>query len=146
MAYVQQCSKVDFIFVSLCFENILFLTLDFFQVPCWSCLDLFPFRVHCSCCIRDFHRLWHRNELVNHCCGSSQYILCTQCDLRVLLVEKVPLDVLWIHEIPLHNHTSSLESFEMQFPALQPLSWCQFEILFCKVLLVPSVFPIFSHV
>ena len=54
---VHQCSKVDFLFVSLSFEHNILLTLDFFQMSCWSCLELFPFLVHCNFCIRNFHRL-----------------------------------------------------------------------------------------
>ena len=64
VTYVQQCGKVDFMFVSLCFQNNLLFALDFFQIPCWNCLELFPFRVHCAFCIGYFHRLCHRDELV----------------------------------------------------------------------------------
>ena len=35
--------KVDFLVVSLCFENNILLALDFLQLPCWDCLELFPF-------------------------------------------------------------------------------------------------------
>ena len=43
VTYVHQCGKVDFLFVSLCLDNNLFLTLDFFQFPCWNRFEFFPF-------------------------------------------------------------------------------------------------------
>ena len=52
--------------LSLCFENNLLLALDFLQFPCWDCLELFPFLVHCSVCFRNSHRLGHQNKLVHH--------------------------------------------------------------------------------
>ena len=65
MTCVQQCSKVEFPFVSLCFENNLLLALDFLQLQRWDCLQLLPFLVYCCFCIRHFHPLWHGNKLVN---------------------------------------------------------------------------------
>ena len=47
-------------FVSLCFQNNLLFALDFVQLPSWNRLDLLPFLFHCSFCIRNLHRLWHR--------------------------------------------------------------------------------------
>ena len=57
-------AKWTFFFVSLCFQNDLLFALDVFQIPCWNCLELFPFLVHCGFRIRNFHRLRHWNELV----------------------------------------------------------------------------------
>ena len=53
-------------FLSLCVSRITsFLLLTcLFQIPYWDCLEFFPFLVHGSCCIRNFHCLWHRNKLV----------------------------------------------------------------------------------
>ena len=53
-------------FLSLCASRIAsFLQLTFFQLPGRSCLKLLPFLVHCCFCIRSFHRIKHRNKLVN---------------------------------------------------------------------------------
>ena len=43
MRDVHQCSKVDFLFVSLCFQNNLFFAVNFVQLPCWNCFELLPF-------------------------------------------------------------------------------------------------------
>ena len=52
--------------LSLCVSKITpFFALDFFQAPCWKCLEFLPFCVHCGFCIRNFHRLWHWNKLVH---------------------------------------------------------------------------------
>ena len=51
-----KCSNMDFLFVSLCFENNLLV---------FSVAMLDSFRIHCWFCIWYFHRLWHRNKLVN---------------------------------------------------------------------------------
>ena len=64
LTYVHQCSKVNFICVSLCFENNL-LAHDFLQLPCWDCFERLPFLVHCCFCTRNFHRLWQSNQFVN---------------------------------------------------------------------------------
>ena len=56
--------EVDFIFVSLCFQNNLPPALDFLQLPCWDCREFFPFLVHCSFCIQNLHYLRHRNKFV----------------------------------------------------------------------------------
>ena len=53
-----------FILISLCFQINLLFALGFLQIPCWNYLELFPFLVHRGFCIRNFHRLWHRDELV----------------------------------------------------------------------------------
>ena len=79
MTYVHQCGKVDFFFSSLCASRKnLFLALDFFQIPCRYCLELFPFLVHCGFCILNFHRLWHRNKLVHQVvmCHRSKSFAC----------------------------------------------------------------------
>ena len=54
MTNVHQCGKVDFLFLSLCFQNDLLLALDLLQLPCWDRLELFPFFNHCWFCIRNF--------------------------------------------------------------------------------------------
>ena len=58
-------AKWTFFFVSLCFQNNLLFALDFSQILCWNCLEIFPCLVHGTCCIRNLHRLWHGNELVH---------------------------------------------------------------------------------
>ena len=63
-------AKWTLFFVSLCFQNNLLFGLDFSQLPCWNCLELFPFLVHGSLCIWNIHRLWHRDELMH------QIIMC----------------------------------------------------------------------
>ena len=69
---VHQCSRVDFIFVSLCLQNNIFFALDFIQLPCWNRFELLPFLGHCCLCIRTFHCLRHKHKLV----------LCLRCGLR----------------------------------------------------------------
>ena len=81
---VHQCSKVDFLVVSLCFQdNILFCSWLFTN----SVLGLsqpFPFLVHGSLCIWNFHRLWHGNKLVHQIvmCHRSKSFSCCE---RVVL-------------------------------------------------------------
>ena len=48
-----------------CFIDHLFLVSDFRQLPCKNFLEFCPFIYHCCLCIRNFHCLRHRNELVN---------------------------------------------------------------------------------
>ena len=36
MTDVHQCTKVDFLSVSLCFQDNLLLAFDFLQLPCWK--------------------------------------------------------------------------------------------------------------
>ena len=42
MTYVHQCSNVDILFVSLCFQNNLLLALETLQSLCWDRLERFP--------------------------------------------------------------------------------------------------------
>ena len=65
VTYVHQCSKVDILFASLCFQNNLLFALYFVQISRWNCRELLPFLVHCCLCIHNFHRLVHRNKLVH---------------------------------------------------------------------------------
>ena len=112
--------------LSLCaFQNITsFLLLTFNQIPCWNRLELFPFIVHGSFGIRNFHRLWHRNKLVHlNCNVSSKQILFLQFDLREFWTAKILVAALWIHEIPLFNHTLFWISCHLQSLALPSLSW-----------------------
>ena len=51
--------------LSVCASQITYFLLLTFQIPCWDCLELFPFLVHGRFCTRDLHRLWHRNKLVH---------------------------------------------------------------------------------
>ena len=67
-------AKWTFLLISLCFQNNLLFALDFFQIPYWNCLELFPFLVHGSFCIRNLHRLWQWDELVH------QIIMCHRSD------------------------------------------------------------------
>ena len=55
MTDVYQCGKVHFLFVSSCLQNNLLFALDFFQLPGWNRLELFPLLIHCGFCIRNFH-------------------------------------------------------------------------------------------
>ena len=48
VTYVHQCGTVDFLFVSLCFQDDFLLALDFLQLPCWDCLELLPLLNHCK--------------------------------------------------------------------------------------------------
>ena len=57
--------------LSLCASRITSLfALDLPQIPCWNCVELFPFLVHGSLCIRNLHCLWHREKLMH------QIIMC----------------------------------------------------------------------
>ena len=59
MTDVHQCSRVDFMFLHLCFQNDLLFCCS----PC-SIATLATFRAFVHCCfpIRKFHRLRHRNK------------------------------------------------------------------------------------
>ena len=56
---------MDFLFVSLCFKNDLFLVQNFLQFPCWDRLERFPLFIHGCFCIWKFYCFRHRNKLVN---------------------------------------------------------------------------------
>ena len=63
-------------FLSLCASRI---TSSLFQIPCWNCLELFS--ILCPrqlFCIRNFHRLWHRNKFVHQIvmCHRSKSFTC----------------------------------------------------------------------
>ena len=49
----------------LCFENNLLFALHSVQLPGWNRFEILPFLVHCFFRIRNSHRLWHKNKLVN---------------------------------------------------------------------------------
>ena len=51
--------------VPFVFREKLLLALDFLQFPCWDCLELLPFLVHCSFCIQNFHCLRQKNTCGN---------------------------------------------------------------------------------
>ena len=63
MTDVHQCSKVDFLFVSVCFQNNLLLAFDFLQLPGWNRLKFLPLLLQCCFRTRNFHRLRHRKKL-----------------------------------------------------------------------------------
>ena len=65
MTDVHQRSKVDCLFVSVCFQNKLLLAFDFLQLPGWNRLKFLPFLLQCCFRIRNFHRLRQRKKLVN---------------------------------------------------------------------------------
>ena len=65
MTQVQQWSKVNFSVVFLCLFYDLLLAFHFFYIPCWNCLKLFPFLLHCCLCIWNLHRLRHRNKFIH---------------------------------------------------------------------------------
>ena len=60
------------------FFTLYVLQFVFLQLPCRYFLELLPFLVHCCLCIRYFHRLWHRNKLVNQIVMGhrSKYFTC----------------------------------------------------------------------
>ena len=39
VTYVHLCTKVNFLDVSLCFQENIFLHLGFVRIPCWDCLE-----------------------------------------------------------------------------------------------------------
>ena len=81
---VHQRSRVDSHFVSLRFQNNLLLALDFSRIPCWICLELLPFLVHGSFCIRYFHCLWQRNTFVNQV-AMSHGLIPFACDVILMV-------------------------------------------------------------
>ena len=84
MTDVHQCSKVDFLFVSLSFQNSVAFALYLVQLPGWICLELLPFLVHCCFRIQNFHRLGHRNKLV-HQMLMSHRIVSFACDVSFMI-------------------------------------------------------------
>ena len=53
-------------FLSLCaFRVTSLLLFTFSKLPCWYCFELLPFLVHRCLRIRNYHRLRHKNKLVN---------------------------------------------------------------------------------
>ena len=75
------------------------------------------------------------------------YPLHAMC-LRDFEVEMVPVVDLWIHELPLHKHTSFLEPCWMHEASLRlPGSWSGFLFPFCTARSSPFALPtFFSHV
>ena len=63
VTYVHQCSRMDFHFVSSCFQNKLLFALHLVQMPCWPCFGLLPFLVHC--CFRIPNFIARRTRLVH---------------------------------------------------------------------------------
>ena len=61
---LSNCSKVNFLFVFFCASRITSLT--FFGCHVGIVSSFFPLLVHCSFCIRNFHRLEYRKIFVNH--------------------------------------------------------------------------------
>ena len=112
------------LFLSLCFENYLLLALDFLQLPCWDCLELFPFLAHCSFCIQNFHRLGHWNKFVNQIVMThrSETFACNEIFVifRKRRFQAMPCGFMRFHYATL----IFWESFGMQYPALQAPSWC----------------------
>ena len=65
MTDAHQCSKVDFLFLSLCFQNDVLFVLHLVQWPSFSRFELLPFLVHCCLRIQNSHRLELRNKVVH---------------------------------------------------------------------------------
>ena len=93
VTYVHQCCKVDFLFVSLSFQNNLLCALDFSQIPYWNCLELFPFLVHGSLCIRNVHRMRWKNKIV------YQIVMCHRVVSFACDVVFVSLRQEWFHSL-----------------------------------------------
>ena len=89
-----------------------FLLLTFFQIPCWSRLELFPFLVHSRFGVWNFHCLWHRDKLVHQfeMCHRRKSFSCNAIFMDFWTV-KIPLVVSWIHEIPLFRLYIVLDLF-----------------------------------
>ena len=61
-------------------KNKLLLAFDFPYIPCWNCLKLVLFLVHCCLCIWNLHRLRRRNKFMQKIV--MQYnILSFSCDV-----------------------------------------------------------------
>ena len=99
-------------FVSLCFQDNFLVTLDFFS------------KFHAGIVLRFFHSLptaaFASGILI--ACGIVKQIVCRERRFHSLLG-----GFMRFH----YSRKSFLESFGMQFLALQPPSWCQFELSFC---------------
>ena len=132
-----------FFFVSLCFQINLLFALDFVQIPCWDCLELYPFVVHCGFCIRNVHHLWRRNKLM------YQVIMWHRSKSFACNVVFMIFGRKRFHSLPCgfrRIHSSTINCFgnssRMLFPTSQH-SWCHLEICY-KAWLVPQVFPVVS--
>ena len=101
MTDVHQCRTVDFLFVSLCFQNNILFALNFVQLLCRYFLKCFHFFIHCCFRTRNFHRLRQWNKHV-HPIAVCHRIISFACDydLHDLSVEKIPNVVSWTHEPP----------------------------------------------
>ena len=128
-----------------CFQNNLFFALDFSQVPSWNCLELSPFFVHGSLCIRNLHGLWHRDKLKqqNVMChrgesfSSNALFMCFGLQRFCSLSRRV-----------VGFHHTTIQSFELFFIAnlrhcirFHPLAghgWCHrsFQFLPCVFLII----------
>ena len=103
-------------------QNDLLFLFDLSKLPSLDRFELFPFFFHCCFCVRNFHRLRHRDELVH------QIVVIHEnfpfgCDVvfNALFEQSVPFVALWIHEIPLYERALSLTSCRelevlLQFP------------------------------
>ena len=96
MTELNQRSKVDFLFVSLCFRNNLLCALYFVQLLGWNRFEFLPFFIHCFC----YGYL--------HCFSPHD-----------LSVEMIPNAFSWTHEPPRYMHALFWESYWIQHSSLQ---------------------------
>ena len=136
--------------MSLCASGITsFLLINILQLPCWNCLELFPFLVRCCICILNFDRRWHRNKLVN------QIVMGHRSKSFACNVFFVNTKLRRFHSLPcgfVIFHFSTINRFGnllgcSQFPALQPHGGCHRSLRsVCPMNLVFArhVFPVFT--
>ena len=126
MTHVHHRSKVDFIFVSLCFHNNLLFALNLVQMSAWNRFKLLPFLVHSYFRIRHFHRLRHRiNLCTNVQCAIELYpspaMLSSwsfgRCDSKRCLVDSwastMHVESCWIHHSSLPWHCRLHWNFQL---------------------------------
>ena len=117
---VHPCCKMDFLFVSLCFEKNLLLTLDFVQLPGWNRFELFSIPCPLLLSPPEFSSLEASEDMCEPSCNESlNYALCLRCDLHDPSVDMVPLVFSWTREPPRCMHALVLESCRIHHSSLQ---------------------------
>ena len=107
----HQCGKVDFIFLSLCFQDDILFAHNLVQSPRWLLFESLPFFICCSFHIRNFHTLRHRNNFMHQVVVTHRNEPSLPCDLHDFLVESIPNAFSWIHEPLRCMHALSFVNF-----------------------------------
>ena len=140
MTDVHQCCKVDFLFVSVCFQNNLLLAFDFLQLPGWIRLKFLPLLLQCCFRTRNFHRLRHRKKLVNQI-EMGHRVVSFACDVVFIIFRLRRFQTLSLGLMRLHDTCMLcfleycwIHNFALQFPLRRAMSHCS---IWCMALPPP---------